>query len=671
MLNLNRFRIKARLYSGFGLVLLLLAIVAGTTVLGLRGGQSQFDSYSYIAGTTRDVMAIDRDVVGLRRNVFAYTKTGDQASLKRARELEQQLKESIAKSVAEIRNPERQKLIQQASALYAEYTSGFARAVELKTKVDKLRSEVMDVNGAEMRKKLSEIIDVTFKSNEMETAAFAGLAQQHLMLTRLNANRFLDKDDSAAGDAMKGNLADAEKALEGLVGRLADPARRKLATDTADMLGKYRTAFTEATGAQAELVTLVDKTMAEKAQKIADMTTAIVKSANADMMATQSATAASLESSSLLGLSLAVAGLLLGILLAWLISRSIVAPVTGMTAAMTKLAGGDKTVEIPARDSKDEIGDMAKAVDVFKQNMIETERLRGEQEEMKRQAEIDKKVMLNKLADDFETGVRASLDTLASAATEMRATSQSMSGTAEETSAQATTVAAAAEQASANVQTVATATEELSSSVSEIGRQVTESTKIAGQAVEEAGRTNVTVQGLSAAAQKIGDVVKLISDIASQTNLLALNATIEAARAGDAGKGFAVVASEVKSLANQTAKATEEISAQVAAMQGATSGAVEAIQSIGGTIGSINEIATTIASAVEEQGAATQEIARNVQEAAQGTGQVSSNIVGVNQAAGETGAAASQVLASAEELGKQAETLRADVGSFLANIRSA
>jgi methyl-accepting chemotaxis protein len=200
---------------------------------------------------------------------------------------------------------------------------------------------------------------------------------------------------------------------------------------------------------------------------------------------------------------------------------------------------------------------------------------------------------------------------------------------------------------------------------------VSESTKITGKAVNEATRTNGMVEGLSAAAQKIGDVVKLISDIASQTNLLALNATIEAARAGEAGKGFAVVASEVKSLANQTAKATEEIAAQVAAMQDATSDAVTAIQSIGGTIGSINEIATTIASAVEEQGAATQEIARNVQEAAQGTGQVSSSIVGVNQAASETGAASSLVLASADELGRQAESLRGDVDKFLADIRAA
>jgi methyl-accepting chemotaxis protein len=211
----------------------------------------------------------------------------------------------------------------------------------------------------------------------------------------------------------------------------------------------------------------------------------------------------------------------------------------------------------------------------------------------------------------------------------------------------------------------------LSSSVAEIGRQVTQSTEIAGQAVAEANRTNVTVQGLSAAAQKIGDVVKLISDIASQTNLLALNATIEAARAGDAGRGFAVVASEVKSLANQTAKATEEISAQVAAMQGATADAVQAIEGIGRTIGSINEIASVISIAVDQQGAATREIARNVQEAAQGTGQVSSNISGVNQAADKTGSAASKVLSSAEQLSGQAATLRADVDRFLANIRAA
>jgi methyl-accepting chemotaxis protein len=363
--------------------------------------------------------------------------------------------------------------------------------------------------------------------------------------------------------------------------------------------------------------------------------------------------------------------LLLVVGMSLLLGNSIVRPIRGMTAAMRKIAAGEIATIIPAQERRDEVGAMAQSVQVFKDSMIEAIRLRGEQDELKKQAETDKQGLLGKMADDFESGVRGSLDALAGAVVELRATSNSMSATAEEASQQATTVAAVAEQASANVQTVAAATEELSSSVSEIGRQVAQSTKIAGQAVEEANRTNMTVQGLSSAAQKIGDVVKLISDIASQTNLLALNATIEAARAGEAGKGFAVVASEVKSLASQTAKATEEISAQVAAMQGATTQAVQAIESIGGTIGAINEITTAIASAVEEQGSATKEIARNVQEAAHGTSQVSGNIGSVTEAAGETGAAAGRVLASAEELNKQAAARRAKIDDFVVNIRAA
>jgi len=355
----------------------------------------------------------------------------------------------------------------------------------------------------------------------------------------------------------------------------------------------------------------------------------------------------------------------------WLLSHSIVNPINAMTGAMRKIADGETSTIIPALGRADEVGAMAQSVQVFKDNMIEANRLRAEQDELKARADADKKRLLGRMADEFERGVRASLDTLTRAASDMQATSKSMSGTASEASHQATGVAAVAEQASTNVQTVAAATEELSSSVSEIARQVTQSTAIAGQAVAEANRTNVTVQGLSAAAQKIGDVVKLISDIASQTNLLALNATIEAARAGEAGRGFAVVANEVKSLASQTAKATDEISAQVGAMQGATAEAVQAIEGIGRTIGAINEITSAISAAVEQQGSATQEIARNVGEAAQGTSRVSGNIASVNQAAVKTGSAASRVLSSAEQLSGQASALRADVDRFLANIRAA
>ena len=353
-----------------------------------------------------------------------------------------------------------------------------------------------------------------------------------------------------------------------------------------------------------------------------------------------------------------------------LIARSITRPVVAMTEAMRQLAGGDKSITVPAQGRKDEIGAMAAAVEVFKQNAIEMDHLAAEQRQEQERKEARQKTV-DGYIKNFESSVAGILSTLASAATEMNQTAEGMSATAEETSRQSAAVAAASEEATTNVQTVASAAEELSASVQEISRQVAQSTQISSQAVEEVGRTNTTVKGLAEAAQKIGDVVQLINDIASQTNLLALNATIEAARAGEAGKGFAVVASEVKSLANQTAKATEEIGAQISAIQEATGGAVQAIESIGGTISRVSEIATTIASAVEEQGAATQEIARNVQQAAQGTQEVSSNIAGVSQAARETGAASSQVLSTANELAKQSEVLKAEVDDFLAKVRAA
>ncbi|MEO5337041.1 MAG: methyl-accepting chemotaxis protein [Magnetospirillum sp. WYHS-4] len=345
-------------------------------------------------------------------------------------------------------------------------------------------------------------------------------------------------------------------------------------------------------------------------------------------------------------------------------------PIGAMVGAMNRLANRDLTVEVPARGRKDEIGEMAAAVQIFKDNALRVRDMEAEQEAAKKRAEEEKKALMRRMADDFQASVGGVVQGVSSAATQLQSSATALSATAEETSKQATTVAAAAEQASTNVQTVSAAAEELSSSIHEIGRQVSQSTRIAGQAVSEVDAANAKVQGLVAAAKKIGEVVSLISDVAEQTNLLALNATIEAARAGEAGKGFAVVASEVKNLANQTAKATEEIGAQIGGIQAATHEAVDAIAGIGKIIGQINEIASAIAAAVEEQGAATQEIARNVEQASVGTREVSSNIGGVTQAAGETGEASSQILNAAQELSHQSETLRGKVDGFLAQIRA-
>ena len=370
-------------------------------------------------------------------------------------------------------------------------------------------------------------------------------------------------------------------------------------------------------------------------------------------------------------LALGVLTLVGSVLFVWLyVGRNILRRIRGLQRSMQLLSDGDLETEVYQSRQRDEIAAMANSLQVFRESMVEARALTADQDK-DRVAKSERASRMEARIVEFESTVRNALDSLQSAAGSMQTTAQSMSATADQSSALVSAVASAAEETSVNVQTVSSGTEQLSSSISEIGRQVVTSAEIARKAVEEAGATDATMQGLADNAARISVVVDLIQTIASQTNLLALNATIEAARAGEAGRGFAVVASEVKSLANQTAKATDEIRQQIVSMQTVTNSAVGAIRNISNTISKINDVTTAIAAAVEEQGAATREIARNIQHAAGGTSEVSSNIVGVSSASSEAGTAAGEVLSASGALRREADVLRAEIDAFLENIRAA
>jgi methyl-accepting chemotaxis protein len=666
-----RYRIGTRIYAGFGLVLAILLGVGIAGYVSLVSTETAFNHYATIGTNAVRVQSADGELTKLRREILVYLDEGTAQAREQVIRRRNALQKQLGESKDAMLDPGRRGKLVHAEEELAKYFANFDEISRRKTARDRAVNETMNPLGQRMMAQLGEIADAAIAEGDMASAAYLGVAQRQLMQGRLNALRFM----SEPSDELK---ATALRWIDGIapaVGRagqsLRAGAQQQRLAETAPMAAQYRAAFLAA----AAEIEAVDRLIGDVNAKIAAAVAAdfeeVLRSQFQALEQTYASAAADIEFGILEAEILVAAGLLLGLLFAWVIARGISGPVGAMTQAMTKISAGDLATEVPARENKDELGDMAKALQVFRDNLAETERLRAEQEAQKKKAEADRRQAMLDLAAKFEATVGGIVNSVTAQATELQATARTMAETAESTARRSTAVAAASEQATQNVQTVASATEELSASVREIGQQVTSSTQMIGGAVKQADVSNEQVQGLAMAAQKIGDIVTLINSIASQTNLLALNATIEAARAGEAGKGFAVVASEVKSLANQTAKATEEIGLQVRSIQEATEHSVKSIQEIATTIGKVNETATAISSAVEEQGAATQEIARNVQQASQGTQDVSTNIVQVNQAAQDSGAAAAQVLASAGELSKNSETLRQQVDQFLAEVRAA
>jgi methyl-accepting chemotaxis protein len=660
--------IGTRIAVGFTAVLLILGVSSALAYVAFGRVTTVVESYAGLVGRSAIFGDIDLKESQYRSHAREYIFSDDEATATTAVKEGEALRQLITDGLVKVHDPERHRLLEDAAKQADLYATNFQHVLALNLEQAKLESGVLDVVGQQLTDGFST---GAVQDNNTDVQRLAAEGRRLTLVARLDANKRLGRHDEAARISAEKQFADLKQVLAQLDVLTTNSDLNAIVRNELSLIERYQTAFRRAASADSEQLALVNGVMRQAGEALAADITKAKESNLTDQGKAENEANAVTGSGETRVMVLGLVGLAVGAILAWLIGRGISRPVMRMCVAMRSLAGGDKTVEIPGMGRKDEIGQMAETVAVFKSNMIEADRLRADSELHKTEVEAARKAGMMRLADTFEAGIRGVVDSVASQATEMQSSAQAMTNTAEQATHRATAVAASVEEASANVQTVASAAEELSASVLEIGRQVEQSSKVAGQAVIEADKTNATVEGLAKTAQRIGEVVQLIETIAGQTNLLALNATIEAARAGDAGKGFAVVASEVKSLANQTAKATEDIRAQIGDIQGATGQTVEAIRSIGATIRQMSEIATSIASAVEEQGAATREIATNVHQAAQGTSDIATNIVGVSHAASETGAAAAQVLSAAGELSKQSETLRHDVDEFLASVRAA
>ncbi len=666
---LNRLRVGTKITAASAGILIFLVAIGAIGVLALSNAKDDFATYQTLARQSIEVGKIQALMLETQLHAKTFLLTGNEESASEVGSHAAAISAQIDETKALFSDPTLLRTVEQMGNELKQYQESFAKVLEFQA----ARSEsigTLDELGPKMEKALTSIMDSAYADGDTEGAYLAGMAGRHFLATRIQAARFLIDGKAESADGARKEMQSARERGNAMLAKLNDLERRKAAMSFIALQRVFSTELEKAviaTTKRDELVSGMLETLGPTINARADQLRDASVRNQSDLGTEASGT---VDNARKTMVAASLAAVLLGLISALLIGRGLSRPVVAMTNAMTRLAGGDRAVDVPGLDRGDEIGGMAKSVAVFKESLIRADQLAAEQavEQEVRQKRAE---AIDALTREFDRLVLDVLGRVSSAATQLHATAQGMSATAEQTTRQASAVAAASSQATANVETVAAAAEELSSSIQEISRQVAQSNAIAGAAVTTAQKTDATVRGLVDAAQRIGEVVQLINDIASQTNLLALNATIEAARAGEAGKGFAVVASEVKNLANQTAKATEDISGQIAGIQEVSREAAAAIAEIGRVIGEISGISATIAAAVEEQGAATREISRNVQEAARGTQEVTGTIVGVTQAAEATGDASRQVLDAADGLNGEAEGLRGFVSRFLNDMRAA
>jgi len=631
--NIASLKIRGRITLGFLSVLILLGFVwylSNSTISNLVEHEDEKTQFVERQMLMKD---IDRAVLQMRNYVMGYVYTANIPALDTAKTLSKELDKSLVIATDKFKNT-------KYAADVADLENLLSKYIVQMTDLETLAQERDDLVSKEIKSFFSKAL--TIHSDKVKILELQVVTNDYLSTSskrqKIKAIKIVKEliteypEDSS--------LVEFEKNLNSVAERIS--AVDKLSTEE----------------------------MARTSNDIAKKIETLNENINAEVSDMQIENKAYAERTIAFTNSVSMLAQISGIILATLIAFSIVRPAKKLTEVMMILGNGDISVDIAGVTRKDEFGDMARSVEVFKSNMIKNREMEAEQKNTEaRMAQERKKAMID-LADNFESSVKSVIQTVTAAAEQLESSAKSLNSVSQTLVARMTDTAAATEESSNNVTTVATATNELTVSIKEISNQVGRADSVSKSAVDEAKRTNGLMLELSSTSQKIGEVIELINTIAEQTNLLALNATIEAARAGDMGKGFAVVANEVKTLANQTSKATEEISEQVSEVQKSTQTAVGAIEAISKTIGTISEVSTAVAAAMEEQGAATDEISRNVQQAAQGTQSVAENIGEVNKAVGEAGTIANQVLTAAQTLKKNAMALDEDVDAFIKSLRS-
>jgi len=662
-------RFRAKIMLGFAVTLAISAASMGIAYLGFERVSASVDSYRRSVTEADLARNIDRELISYRSLARYFVATGKEEDGKAALAAEASLKEAIIASMKGTTNPARLDQVTKLEREFRAFTKIFADILKVKEESTRIAQNQLMRSGNSLRYKLDDLPSNADDTElQLITLGSKKVAEQFQATTAL-VNTFIVNSDKTVATSAMARLKFVDNSLKAISSN--NEKIQQSIKEVAALLDEYRQSLTKLIDNSKEIDELTIE-MTESAAAINKGSGAMKSDLLADQNRLEAESDATIGETERLILILAAGGFVLGCVWAFFLGKGISRPIAAMCNAMRELAAGNFDVVLPGLGRKDELGEMAGAVEEFKmQAVAKAERDAATQEAQNKASSAARRAELIRFADEFETAVGAIVSNVSASAVQLEAAAGTLTRTAETTQGLSSQVAGASEEASSNMQSVASATEELSASVDEIGRRVKESSQIAGAAVRQAEQTDGRIGKLSRAAQEIGDVVKLITAIAEQTNLLALNATIEAARAGDAGRGFAVVASEVKSLASQTARATDEISNHIMGMQGATQESVAAIKEIGGTIGKISDIANTIANAVEQQSAATQEIARSVQNVAQGTQEAAASVMQVNRGATETGAASEEVLNSARTLSSESTRLREELDRFMANIRAA